>query len=64
MVRKAIQSVKNGKAAGLDGIPVKPWKCLEEPAVGDPYELAQQNKRKRANASGLETKYLSTDIQK
>ena len=32
-VWKSMQSMKNGKALGPDGIPAEAWKCLGEPAV-------------------------------
>ena len=38
-VKVAISRVKNGKATGMDGIPVEVWKCLGEEGIDMLWDL-------------------------
>ena len=40
-VKVAISRMKNGKARGMDGIPVQVWKCLGEEGIDMPWDLMQ-----------------------
>ena len=40
-VKVAISRMKNGKATGMDGIPVEVWKCLGEEGIDMLWNLMQ-----------------------
>ena len=40
-VKVAISRMKNGKATGMDGIPVEVWKCLGEEGIDMLWDLMQ-----------------------
>ena len=41
-VKVAISRMKNGNATGMDGIPIKVWKCLGEDGIDMLWDLMQE----------------------
>ena len=52
-VKVAISRMKNGKAKGMDGIPVEVWKCLVEEGIDMLWDL-MQGIRARENTNGVQ----------
>ena len=52
-VKVAISQMKNGKATGMDGLPVEVWTCLEEEGIDMLWD-PMQGMRARENTNGVE----------
>ena len=53
-VKVAISQMKNGKATGMDGIPVEVWTCLEEEGIDMLWDARNASKRKCQRSGEIE----------
>ena len=63
-VEVALKGMKNGKAMGPDGIPVKVWKSLGEKRVDNVVGSAPEDFQARENARGMEGQCDCTNLQR